>query len=263
MVRRHEIVASQCFRNARNTIVVEFEDASLIPLTELIMGRGEPGGGSKAGSLVEEGESMVVSANSVGRCSDTMESLGADSKACTEGLLPVASAKPRGHSESMHMESPDLARRMSTVITRERPDTGDAIGLIAELEAVLGPLYPCESRHGYSVEKLLAQGVAFFLLRADGAPAGCGGIQVVDGEYGEIKRMYVRQQFRGSGFAKLMLNHLADYARSHNVRVLRLETGIYQREAIGLYEAQGFRRIPPFGAYTDDPLSLYYEKRLT
>lgn len=151
---------------------------------------------------------------------------------------------------------------MSTVITRERPDTVDAIGLIAELEAVLDPLYPSESRHGYSVEKLLAQSVAFFLLRADSVPAGCGGVQFVDTEYGEVKRMYVRQQFRGSGFAKLILRHLTDYTRSHNIRLLRLETGIYQEEAIGLYEAEGFYRIPPFGPYADDPFSLYYEKRL-
>jgi GNAT superfamily N-acetyltransferase len=151
---------------------------------------------------------------------------------------------------------------VSIVITRERPDTADAIGLIAELEAVLDPLYPSESRHGYSVEKMLAQSVAFFLLRADSVPAGCGGIQLMDAEYGEIKRMYVRRQFRGSGFAKLILSHLAEYARSQNIWVLRLETGIYQQEAIGLYEAEGFYRIPPFGLYTNDPFSLYYEKRL-
>jgi hypothetical protein len=41
------------------------------------------------------------------------------------------------------------------VISPERPDTDDAITLITELEAVLDPLYPSESRHGYSVEKLL------------------------------------------------------------------------------------------------------------
>ena len=35
-----------------------------------------------------------------------------------------------------------------------------------------------------------------------------------------------------------------------------------KQEAIGLYEADGFYRIPPFGPYTDDSLSLYYEKRL-
>lgn len=44
--------------------------------------------------------------------------------------------------------------------------------------------------------------------------------------------------------------------------LLRLETGIWQHEAIGLYESLGFYRIPPIGPYTDDPLSLCYEKRL-
>ncbi len=36
-----------------------------------------------------------------------------------------------------------------------------------------------------------------------------------------------------------MLNHLADYARQHGVAILRLETGIYQTEAISLYAADG------------------------
>jgi putative acetyltransferase len=151
---------------------------------------------------------------------------------------------------------------MSIVITREHPDTADAISLITELEDILNPLYAPESRHGFSVEKLIAEDVAFFLLRADATPAGCGGIKLVGSDYGEIKRMYVRPQFRGLGFAKLILNHLADYAQAHKIPLLRLETGIYQQEAIGLYERQGFYRIPPFGPYTDDPVSLCYEKRL-
>ncbi len=71
-----------------------------------------------------------------------------------------------------------------------------------------------------------------------------------------------RSEFRGSGFGKLMLDHLADHARAHHIRLLRLETGIHQREAIGLYERAGFYRIPPFGPYTDDPLSPCYEKPL-
>lgn len=97
----------------------------------------------------------------------------------------------------------------------------------------------------------------------NGILAGCGGEQLFGPAYGEIKRMYVRPQFRGLGLGKLMLYHLADYARHQGVAVLRLETGLYQPEAIGLYERCGFQRIPPFGAYQADPLSVFYEKRLT
>ncbi len=151
---------------------------------------------------------------------------------------------------------------MSAIITPERPDAADAVALIHELEAHLTPLYPSESRHGFSVEKLIAEAVAFFLLRYQGTPAGCGGIKLFGTQYGEIKRMYVRPQFRGLGFAKLMLNHLEGYARAHGVLLLRLETGIYQPEAIGLYERMGFQRIPPFGAYEEDPLTRCYEKQI-
>jgi len=62
---------------------------------------------------------------------------------------------------------------MITIITPERPDTPDAVMLIEELEAHLAPFYPATSRHGYSVEKLIKQGVAFFVARQDGIPAGC------------------------------------------------------------------------------------------
>jgi putative acetyltransferase len=151
---------------------------------------------------------------------------------------------------------------MAVVITPEHPASPDATALITELDAHLEPLYPRESRHGFSVQKLLADFVAFFVIRDGRAPVGCGGIKLFGTEYGEIKRMWVRPPYRGSGFGKLMLDHLADYAKSHGVGVLRLETGIHQHAAIRLYEQVGFRRIPPFGPYTDDPVSRCYEKRI-
>ena len=150
----------------------------------------------------------------------------------------------------------------ATVISPERPDTEDAIALITELEAVLDPLYPSESRHGYSVDKLLRQGVAFFVIRNDGVLVGCGGVQLFGSEYAEIKRMYIRPQFRGMGFARMMLDHLAEHSRSRGVTLLRLETGIHQHEAINLYERAGFKSIPPFGEYKPDPNSRFYEKQI-
>ena len=152
--------------------------------------------------------------------------------------------------------------KMRTIIIPERPDTADARMLIDELEAYLIPLSPAESRHGYSVEKLIKQGVAFFVTRVDETPAGCGGVQLFGTEYGELKRMFVRPQFRGLGLAKLMLQHLEQYAHEHHIQLLRLETGVRQTEAIGLYERMGYRSIPPFGEYVDDPRSRFFEKRI-
>jgi ribosomal protein S18 acetylase RimI-like enzyme len=151
---------------------------------------------------------------------------------------------------------------MATIISAEQPNTAEAMELIAELDAYLTPMYPAESRHGFSVEKLIREGVAFFVLRQDGEPVACGGVKLFGTEYGEVKRMYVRPSYRGRGFGKQLLDHLAAYSLQQGVGVLRLETGIYQTEALSLYERYGFQRIGPFGGYRKDSLSVFFEKRL-
>lgn len=88
------------------------------------------------------------------------------------------------------------------------------------------------------------------------------GVQIYGQEYGELKRMYVRPALRGRGLGRQLLERLAAHARANGVKVLRLETGIHQVEALGLYESFGFQRRGPFGTYRDDPLSLYLEKHL-
>lgn len=147
---------------------------------------------------------------------------------------------------------------MSIMINRERPDTPDATSLILELEDHLAARYPAVSRHGYSVDKLIRENVHFFVLRHNDLPASCGGVQFFPG-YAELKRMYTRPAFRGQGFARAMLEHLAAHVRTAGVSKLRLETGVHQAEAVALYEKFGFLRIGPFGNYTDDPLSLFLE----
>ena len=149
---------------------------------------------------------------------------------------------------------------MEVIIRQEAPDSDEARALIDELEEDLGGgIYPDESQHGYSIEKLLSEGVAFFMVRVDGVSAGCGGVQIF-GDYGELKRMYLRAEFRGQGLGRLLVEHLADHARGHGARLLRLETGIYQTDAIRLYERMGFYEIPPFGPYVLDPNSVFYER---
>ena len=146
-------------------------------------------------------------------------------------------------------------------IVEERPDSAVASDLLAELDAYLRSFpYPPESQHAFSVERLLQERVAFLLTRVEGAAAGCGGIKLFGTEYGEDKRMYVRPSFRGLGLGKAMLERQAGHARDRHVGVLRLETGVYQAEAIGLYERCGFQRRPPFGEYREDPMSIYFEK---
>lgn len=153
---------------------------------------------------------------------------------------------------------------MNVTIAREPADSPDARLLISELDDELQAAYPPESRHGYSVDKLIREGVHFFIARVDGVPAGCAGVQCfADGGYGELKRMFVRPAWRGARIGLRLLLHIEDHTRSAGYALLRLETGVDQVAAIRLYELAGYRCIPPFGPYWDDPVSLCYEKTLS
>jgi GNAT superfamily N-acetyltransferase len=150
---------------------------------------------------------------------------------------------------------------MTITIDEERADTPDARALVEALEAELAAVYPAESRHGYAVDKLLARGVRFFVVRVDGVPAACGGVELA-GHHAELKRMFVLPAQRGRGLSRALIDRLEGVARAGGARVLRLETGVHQREALGLYERAGFRKIAPFPPYFEDPLSVCMEKIL-
>jgi putative acetyltransferase len=142
--------------------------------------------------------------------------------------------------------------------------TAEAAALIAELDAVLGALYEPHERHGLPLVQAFEPHVRLFIARIDGAAVGCGAVALFDG-YAEVKRMYTRASARGQGVGKAIVTQLEDEARTSGKPVLRLETGIHQAAAIGLYERCGFRRCGAFGAYAAMPeqwiaTSLFYEK---
>lgn len=134
--------------------------------------------------------------------------------------------------------------------------------MLARLDAYCAALYPAESNHLMDIASLMQGDVLFLVARdVDGAAVGCAAL-VNRQEYGEVKRMFVDERRRGLGTGRKLLEHLVMFARMSGLSVLRLETGIHQPEAIGLYERMGFERREPFGDYLEDPLSLFMEMRL-
>ena len=151
---------------------------------------------------------------------------------------------------------------MTVRIAWEAPDQPKVVALIEALDRYQGELYPAESNHLLDMASLLEPNVLFCVARIDGDPMGCGAAVVYD-DYAEIKRMFVNPESRGAGLGWRMLNFVEGELVARDVPVARLETGIYQAEAIRLYARSGYVAIPPFGEYREDPLSLFYEKRLS
>jgi len=147
-------------------------------------------------------------------------------------------------------------------VSLEPPDQPEVIALIAELDAYQDTLYPPESRHALDLASLKQANVLFAVARDEAAQAiGCAAV-VVAAEGGELKRMYVHPRGRGRGVASAVLALLESEARQAGCQLLRLETGPYQPEALGLYARHGYDRCAPFGKYTNDPLSVFMQKRL-
>ena len=103
-----------------------------------------------------------------------------------------------------------------------------------------------------------------FDVSADGneTPVGCGGLRTLDDVHGEIKRMYVIPERRGTGISTAVLTALEREARGRGWERVVLETGDQQQDAVRFYEREGYTSIPLFGYYADSPLSLCYEKVL-
>lgn len=96
----------------------------------------------------------------------------------------------------------------------------------------------------------------------DGDPVGCGCFKPFSEGTVEMKRVFVRPDLRGKGVARELMRALEDWARELGYRAAVLETGILQPEAIRLYEAAGYRRIPNYPPYIGVAESVCYQKTL-
>jgi putative acetyltransferase len=140
-----------------------------------------------------------------------------------------------------------------------RPE--QALHLIQKLDAYQASLYPAASNHLDAIDTLSRPNVSMLGVFEQGRLAAIGAVKIIDG-YGEIKRLYVPIEHRGKGLAKKIMTGLEQYLIENKVFVAKLETGIHQPEAIGLYQQLGYERCGPFGEYKSDPLSVFMTKKL-
>ena len=97
------------------------------------------------------------------------------------------------------------------------------------------------------------------LMAMDGRQsAGCVALRKVEDRVCEMKRLYLRPQYRARGVGRLLAERILSEATALGYSVMRLDTLDKLKAAMGLYEAMGFRRREP---YYGNPLPgvVYWE----
>lgn len=149
------------------------------------------------------------------------------------------------------------------ILSNESPNSQAAKDLIQGLDDELCKRYPNQPIHGLHLEDVLDPGLVFVVARLDTQPIGCGALRRIEPTVGEIKRMYIVPAFRGRGFSRQILTFLEETARAQGYSTLRLEIGMKQPEAVDLYQSAGYKQIPCYGEYINNPQSICFEKQLS
>ena len=142
------------------------------------------------------------------------------------------------------------------------PQGDDALLLLREAAIEVRGLYPelFTSDTPWPTNPPTPQRGVYLVGYLDGAPVACGALRPIDAETVEVRRMFVTDKVRRMGYAGAILKELEDRAARFGYKVMRLETGKRQLSAMILYEKHGFTRIPPFGEYVADRVSVCFEK---
>ena len=150
---------------------------------------------------------------------------------------------------------------MNIKIKNAKPTSKEVSLLSDELHTELEQFYGkgvIESFHEENKEMLI-----FYVAYDDRETAvACGALKHFAESTAEIKRMYVKKEFRGLGISKTLLTKLEQYAKELHYQRLVLETGLKQPEAMNLYRAYSYTPIKCYGKHADDPDSRCFEKNI-
>jgi ribosomal protein S18 acetylase RimI-like enzyme len=102
---------------------------------------------------------------------------------------------------------------------------------------------------------------ALLIAKSSGKVCGCVALRNFDDQVCEMKRLYVKPEFRKIGLGKDLVKRIISEAKKRGYKFMRLDTLATMQSAIKLYESFGFYEIP---AYTFNPISgaVYMELKI-
>lgn len=101
-----------------------------------------------------------------------------------------------------------------------------------------------------------------FITYEDGLPVGCASFKYYEEGTAEVKRVFVKKEYRGQGISRLLMEKIEQKAKEKGYQSLILETGKPMISAIRLYTNMGYQIVDNYGQYKDMPLSVCMGKNI-
>ena len=148
----------------------------------------------------------------------------------------------------------DAAALVFEYMAATQAETGRAVPAgIGELPAVL-------QRECRTLPAVYRPPGALLVADHDGQPAGCVGLAPCSAERtAEIKRLYVRPAYRGTGIARILMSHAHQHAAQHGMTRLILDILPARTAVIGFYRRLGYTETGPHA--TESPVPMTYMER--
>ena len=149
---------------------------------------------------------------------------------------------------------------MELELKRVNSENQDFIDLVKDLDFYLA--LKDGEEHVFYAQFNKITGLQHCVVLYDGEnPVGCGAIKPYDESTAEVKRMFVKPEFRGKGLGEKILGELENWAKELGFNNTILETGKRQTEAVKLYQ-KTYETIPNYGQYEGVEDSVCFMKKL-
>ena len=138
----------------------------------------------------------------------------------------------------------------------------DFMELCHELDDFLNELVGGEENRAEYILYNQLDDIHNVVVTYDDIPVGSASFKKYDDECAEVKRVFVKEEYRNKGIANELMELLENTAREQGYRYLILESGAPLVAAMALYRKIGYKVIPNYGQYKDMSDSICMKKEL-
>lgn len=140
------------------------------------------------------------------------------------------------------------------------PDSAEGRVLVDELSAALAAITGDSGKSSFSADDVRVARSVFAVARdGQGGLLGCAALRPLDGDVGELKRMFARPGTRGVGAA--LLAFVEREAGAMGYRALWLETRKVNLRAVAFYQRHGYAQVANYGKYVGREDAICLGKR--